>query len=63
MFTWLSGKETLAERSGSLSIEECNDLLDDAEFERDRSGARLFVAPLPANKLLSKDGLLAQTKA
>jgi len=54
----------LAVRSFSLSEDEtCRERLEDALFERDKSGARRLVAPLPASKLLKREGLLAQTYA
>ena len=54
----------MAVRSFSLSEEETwSERLDDALFERERSGALRFVAPLPASRLLRSEGLLAQTYA
>jgi len=38
------------------------DLLLEAELDRDKSGLR-FVAPLPANRLFSRDGDRAQMNA
>lgn len=63
MLTWLSGREIFAVRSFSRSEDACRERLEDALFERDKSGARRFVAPLPANKLLRREGLRAHTYA
>ncbi|CAH1980028.1 unnamed protein product [Acanthoscelides obtectus] len=41
----------------------CSDLLLDPLFDLDNIGGLLFVAPRPASRLLSKEGLLAQMKA
>lgn len=64
LFTWLSGKDTLTVFSGSSrDVDDCNDLLPELLFERDKTGAFLFVAPRPAKRLLSNDGERAHINA
>lgn len=60
----MSGRETFTVFSGSsLDVDDCNDLLPELLFERDKTGAFLFVAPRPAKRLLSNDGDRAHMNA
>lgn len=60
--TWFSGTDTLTLFSSSLD-EICSERLLEPLFDLDSNGGLLFVAPRPANRLFSKDGLRAQINA
>ena len=62
-FLLLCGSPSIFCGSCSRFKEVVNDLLEDAELLLDKCGARLFVAPLPARRLFSSDGLLAHMNA
>ena len=59
----MSGSETLTLFSDSSFEFIWRLLLELPELLLDNMGGLLFVAPLPANKLFSNDGLLAHIKA
>jgi hypothetical protein len=61
--TWLSGRDTLTVFSLSSLDVICSERRLEPEFERESIGGLRLVAPRPASRLFSSEGLRAQMKA